>query len=125
MILKKLLVPHRHGKIPAQFSWVDRRLIRQGRLRDCEPLAWALYLFLCAVSDEQGLSFYSDASLCRELRIDVLALSSARTQLARADVVAYEKPLWQLLSLDPPTERAGGVRSMAEVLRAVFEGDTP
>ena len=78
MILKKLLVPHRHRKIPTQFSWVDQRLIRQGRLRDCEPLAWALYLFLCAISDEQGLSFYSDASLCRDLRTDVLALSNTR-----------------------------------------------
>ena len=125
MIHKKLIVPHRLRKVPAQFSWLDQRLIRQGRLRDCAPPAWALYLFLCAVSDEQGLSYYSDASLCRELRLEVLSLATARTQLIGTDVVAYEKPLWQLLSLDPPTERTGSTRSMAEVLRAVFQGGAP
>lgn len=122
MIHKKLLVPSRLRKVPSQFSWLDQRLIRQGRLRDCEPPAWALYLFLCAVSDLQGLSYYSDASLARELRLDGPTLLGARTQLVRAELVAYEKPLWQLLSLDPPSERTGGTRSVAEVLRAVLQG---
>ena len=125
MIQEKVIVPHRLRQVPTQFSWLDQRLIRQGRLRDCEPPAWALYLFLCAVGDEQGLSYYSDASLGRELRLDAPSLSQARTQLIGADVVAFQKPLWQLLSLDPPTERAGGTRSMAEVLRAVFQGGAP
>lgn len=120
MLQKRLLAPHRVRKIPAQFSWLDHRLIRQGRLRECDPPAWALYLFLCAVGDERGLSYYSDASLGRELRLDLPTLSQARQQLLRAEVVAYEKPLWQLLALDPPTERTGGIRSVAEVLRAVF-----
>lgn len=123
MIQKKLLAPQRLRKVPAQFSWLDQRLIRQRRLRDCEPPAWALYLFLCAVGDERGLSYYSDASLCRELRIDVPTLAQARQQLLQAEVVAYEKPLWQLLALDAPAERTGSTRSMAEVLRAVFQGE--
>lgn len=125
MIPKKVLVPHRLRKVPAQFSWLDQRLIRQGRLRECESPSWALYLFLCAVSDEQGLSYYSDASLGRELRLDAPSLARARSQLLQADLVAYEKPLWQLLSLDPAPERTGGTRSVAEVLRAVFQGGAP
>lgn len=125
MINKKVLVPSQLRKVPAQFSWLDQRLVRQGRLRECAPPSWALYLFLCAVSDEQGLSYYSDASLCRELRLDVPTLTGARTQLLRAQLVAYEKPLWQLLSLDPPLERTGSTRSVAEVLRAVLQGGAP
>lgn len=125
MIHKKVLVPHRLRKVPAQFSWLDQRLIRRGRLRGCESPSWALYLFLCAVSDERGLSYYSDASLCRELRLDGPSLACARSQLLQADLVAYEKPLWQLLSLDPVPERTGGTRSVAEVLRAVFQGGAP
>lgn len=125
MIHKKVLVPQRLRKIPAQFSWLDQRLIRQGRLRECEPASLALYLFLCAVSDEQGLSYYSEASLCRELRLDVPTLTLARNQPLRAELLAYEKPLWQLLSLDPPVDRAGSIRSVAQVLRAVLQGGAP
>ena len=125
MIHKKLLAAHRLRKVPSQFSWLDQRLIRQAKLRECDPPAWALYLFLCAVSDERGLSYYSDASVARELRLDFPTLSLARQQLLRADVLAYEKPLWQLLALEAtPTEvRSGGLRSVTEIMCAVFNAE--
>ena len=123
MVHKKLLRPARLRKIPSQFSWLDHRLIRQARLRECDPPAWALYLFLCSVSDERGLSFYSEGSLARELRLDPPSLLAARRQLMEADLLAYEKPLWQLLSLDPVPDPAGArgeQRSVGEVLRQIL-----
>ena len=123
MVHKKLLRPERLRKIPSQFSWLDHRLIRQARLRDCDPPAWALYLFLCSVSDERGLSYYSEASLTRELKLDTPSLLRARQQLVAADLLAYEKPLWQLLSLDSPPDPdrpRGEQRSVADVLRQIF-----
>ena len=58
-IRKRVLCPQRLRKVPAQFSWVDQRLVRQRFIERCEPAAWALYLVLVIVADAQGLSYYS------------------------------------------------------------------
>lgn len=128
MIAKRLLRPDRPRVIPPHFSWIDHQLIRQHRLRECEAPAWALYLFLVTVADAQGLSYYSDASITRYLKLDALGLSAARRQLIQADLIAYDKPLYQVLGLveKPPTaapvRSEGQVRSIAEVLRHALEG---
>ena len=99
MTHKKLLRPDRQRQIPPHFSWVDHQLIRQHRLRDCDHSAWALYLFLVTVADAQGLSYYSDGSLTRALKLDGLGLSRARRQLIDAELIAYQKPLYQVLGI--------------------------
>jgi hypothetical protein len=128
MTHKKLLRPERQRQIPPHFSWVDHRLIRQHRLRDSDHCAWALYLFLVSVGDAQGLSYYSDASLARALKVDMPGLSAARRQLIGADLIAYQKPLYQVLDLvDAATVRAtpssgSPVRSVADILRQALGG---
>lgn len=126
MTHKNLLRPDRQRQIPASFSWVDHRLIRQNRLRDCEPVAWALYLFLVTVADARGLSYYSDVSASRALKIDPLQLARARQQLVRCDLIAYQRPLYQVLALEDPgtpaSERSGEVQSVADLLKKVMGG---
>lgn len=124
MALKRLLRPDRRRTVPPHFSWVDHRLIRQQRLRDCDHAAWALYLFLVCVGDAEGLSYYSDASLARHLKLDLMALARARQQLTGADLLAYEKPLYQVLALEESATRlpGGEARSVGEILRAVLGG---
>jgi hypothetical protein len=60
----------------------------------------ALYLFLVTVGDEQGLSYYADATLVRCLSMTAARLSQARGDLVRAGLIAYQRPLYQVLSLD-------------------------
>jgi hypothetical protein len=128
MTHKKLLRPERQRQIPPHFSWVDHRLIRQHRLRECDHSAWALYLFLVSVGDAQGLSYYSDASLARALKVDPLKLSAARRQLIDADLIAYQKPLYQVLDLAEksvaPSQQSteGPARSVADILRQALGG---
>ena len=127
MIRKHLLRPDRLRQIPPTFSWIDHRLLRQNRLRSCEPRAWALYLFLVGAADVQGLSYYSDASIARHLNCDITSLSAARQQLLDADLIAFTKPLYQVLALSEslpvsPSPRTGQVRSVGEILRQVLEG---
>ena len=130
MINKHLLRPDRLRQIPTSFSWVDHRLVRHEYLRRADQRAWTLYLFLVTVADVQGLSYYSDASIARHLNLDLLALSAARQQLLQTDLVAYHKPLYQVLALpeDPKgsgastASRTGQVRSVADVLRRALEG---
>lgn len=130
MIEKHLLRPQRQRHIPSSFSWVDHRLVRQEYLPRAGHSSWALYLFLVTVADVQGLSYYSDASLGRHLHLDPVQLSAARQQLIDLDLIAYRKPLYQVLSLPeetpvtPATEspRSGQVQSVAEVLRRALAG---
>ena len=119
MVNKKLLCPQRRRRTPEQFSWVDHRLVRERRLEACSAEAWALYLFLLTVCDAQGLSYYSDASLTARLPLDHDRLADARDELIGADLIAFEPPLYQVLSLDrgAVSARGSGPRSMAEVLR--------
>jgi hypothetical protein len=127
MMQKRVLRPERLRQVPAQFSWIDQRLVRENFLRRAEPTAWALYLVLVTVADAQGLSYYSDASLSRLLQLEPLQLAQARQQLIAGDLLAYQKPLYQVLAL-PRTftpaapRRAGQARSVGDILRAVVEG---
>lgn len=70
-----------------------------------------------SVADADGLSYYSDASLMRRLKTDLLQLSAARQQLLRAELLAYEKPFYQVLSLEPLQPARSGPASLGEILR--------
>ena len=101
MIAKRLLSPDRVRKIEGSFSWIDHRFITGGFLRDLSTLEILLYLFLVAVSDRNGLSFYYDDRIASLLKIDLSALGQARAGLIQRSLVAYQPPLYQVLSLPP------------------------
>jgi hypothetical protein len=83
--------------------------------RQRPSFSYALYLFLVTVADAQGLSFYSDLSLCRRLSMAPLVLHRARQELIACDLVAYAEPLYQVLALDQePLDPAPGARSMTQ-----------
>jgi hypothetical protein len=102
MTIKRVLCPERVRQIPAQFSWVDHRLVRERHIERCDPPAAALYLFLVTVADGQGLSYYSDAALVRCLSLTAARLSQARGDLLHVGLIAYQRPLYQVLALDSP-----------------------
>ena len=136
MVVKRILCPERVRRVPPQFSWVDHRLAREGHLSGCSHGALALYLFLVTVADARGLSYYSDRAAGRLLGMDGQALAGARRELCRAALVAYEYPLYQVLSLEDPASippapcddvprRSGGDPvSLGEVLRRAM-GEMP
>jgi hypothetical protein len=122
---KQPLRPDRLRQVPAQFSWVDHRLVREGHLRRATPDGLALYLFLVTVSDAQGLSYYSDTRCAQHLGMDIPALHAARRSLIEAGLIAYVRPLYQVLSLDrvvmPDLPRSGEARSLAQILAKMGE----
>lgn len=119
---KRVLNPERLRKVPPQFSWIDHRLAQENYFVRCDHGAWALYLFLTSVADAQGLSYYSDASLMRRLKMDPLALSASRQQLVQAGLIAYEKPIYQVLSLEPAAAPRSGPIRVGELLRQALGG---
>lgn len=98
--VKRVLCEQRLRHIPAQFSWIDQRLVFEGHLGRLDAHAAALYLFLLTVADAQGLSYWGDARVARLLGVTPVALARAREDLVRAGLIVYERPLYQVLALD-------------------------
>jgi hypothetical protein len=102
---------------------VDQRLVRDYRIDSISHPASALYLFLITVADSQGLSFYSENSLMSRLAMDSATLDEARENLITAGLIAYQKPLYQVLALDqePRTPREQPL-SAGQILKQIMGG---
>jgi hypothetical protein len=98
-IAKRVLDPTRLRQVPEHFSWIDQRLVREYFIEKADASAWALYLFLVTVADAHGLSYYADASVSRRLGLDPRRLERARRDLIGLGLIAFEPPLYQVLSL--------------------------
>ena len=126
MVEKHLICPQRIRKIPKQFSWLDHRLVRDRYIDRCSHSAAALYLFLVTVADAQGLSYYSDRVISQRLDMDANTLAQARQELIRIGLIAYQKPLYQVLALDTPTKATnrypGQLQSLAQIFKQIGEG---
>jgi hypothetical protein len=103
---KRPIACHKLRTVPTQFSWVDQRLVRERYIDQLSHQACALYLFLVTVADAQGLSYYADPSLCQRLSMTSTDLHQARQALITRGLVAYQRPLYQVLALDAAPIRA-------------------
>ncbi len=118
MIEKRILVPDRVRRPPREgFSWIDRRFLHDFAARLSHD-AIVLYFFLAAVSDKHGLSFYRDASIAVRLRLREKAVVASRDELITLDLLAFDPPLTQVLSL-PRAKRVErrGLHGLGEVLQ--------
>ena len=79
---------------------MDQRLVREHYIDQLSHQACALYLFLVTVADAQGLSYYADPSICQRLSMTGPELYQARQTLITQGLVAYQRPLYQVLALD-------------------------
>jgi len=104
MYREHVICRDRLRRIPSSFSWVDHRLVRERRIDGHTVQALALYLFLLAVSDADGLSWWSDTAIQRRLGLETNWLLSARAELQDADLIAYECPVYQVLDLGGPRQ---------------------
>lgn len=113
MIQKRVLSPNRVRRLPkSDWSWVDRRFLREFASKLSGDAVF-LYYILVAVSDKNGLSYYSDNALSLMVRTSLPSLRGARQELIEHDLVAYEMPLVQVLSL-PAIMPAASTVSLAE-----------
>jgi len=107
-IEKHVLVPDRVRRPPREgFSWVDRRFLREFAPKLAGDTV-SLYFFLAAASDKHGLSFYADCTVAVRLRMSEQAVVRGREELITHDLVAYQAPLTQVLSLPAARLERGG-----------------
>lgn len=121
MIVKTVIEKDRIRKIPGSFSWVDHRLVREHHIEKCSHAQCALYLFLICVADDKGLSYYGDPALMKKLNMDQSTLDCARDGLVRNRLIAWQKPIYQVLSLEPVVcdTRGGSMMSLGEILGGI------
>jgi len=124
MMSKYPILPQRVRRVPRQFSWIDQRLVREQHLDQCSHAAAALYLFLVTVGDARGLSYYADASIMQRLSMDQKTLQSARDDLVRVGLIAFKKPLYQVLSLDslPPQPAMAQPTRLGDLFKQALGG---
>lgn len=99
MYSKRILNPSRVRKIKRSFSWIDHSFITGGFLGDLSAVEILLYFFLVTVSDRNGISFYHDDKICSLIKIGLTSLGEAREGLTAKSLLAYEHPIYQVLSL--------------------------
>ena len=129
MVSKVPIVAERIRKVPRHFSWIDHRLVRDRHIENCSHQAAALYLFLVTVCDAKGLSYYGDKSIIKYLSMDQNALEHARANLINIGLIAWQKPLYQVLALDRPEREKPAPRSnmdhplsLGDILEMAREG---
>ena len=100
MIRKKILNPQRIRSIKGDgFSFIPHRFVTDGFLKRLSGAELLLYLFLTAVSDRYGLSFYSVESICALLHMSSENYHSAIKGLIEKDLIAFDGTLFQVLEL--------------------------
>ncbi len=131
MVQKQPIFPQMLRKVPKQFSWVDQRLVRDHHIEHFSHKAAALYLFLITVADARGLSYYSDSTLSKRLSMDHLAIGRARNELIRLELIAWKKPIYQVLpiketlqgsSKQTPSRPKGQLLSIGDIFKQIAEG---
>ena len=92
--------PDRRRSIRGSFSWIDHRFLCEGFDEGLTRLEKLLYFVLVAVSNQDGVSFYSDARLAELLDVRFPhELDGARQELVARDLIAYEAGIYQVLDL--------------------------
>lgn len=118
MIVKRPVLKKRIRKVPKSFSWLDHRLVQHRHIENLSHSQAALYLFLVCVADNQGLSYYGDPALMTKLDMDQACLNKSRAGLIRNNLIAWQKPIYQALSLElsPDDHRDGTIMSLKDIL---------
>jgi hypothetical protein len=106
MIEKRILCPDRVRKIGGSFAFVEHRFLRDGFWVSLTRDELLLYFLLVMAADRAGVSYYGYEKLCNLLSISVDDTIAARNALIDKDLIAFEAPLFQVLSLPAKPLRA-------------------
>jgi hypothetical protein len=99
MIRKRVLNPERVRRINGGFSFIPHRFVTDGFLSSLSANELLLYLFLVAVSDRCGLSFYKSESICSLLHMTADNYQKSRQSLIEKDLLLFDGTIFQVLEL--------------------------
>jgi len=118
--------PDRRRQIRGSFSWIDHRFLREGFDQGLTRLEKLLYFVLVAVSNQDGVSFYSEARLAELLDIRFPhELDGARQELIARDLIVYQGGIYQVLDLPLRSPRKGNHASASPRAHTVHSSYSP
>lgn len=86
-------------RLEGTFSWIDHRFVTGGWIDSLSRDEILLYLWLVAVGDRNGVSFYSNEKTAARLKMAVDVIEQARAGLIRKGLVAHRYGITQVLAL--------------------------
>ncbi len=131
MVSKFLLVPEKRRILAPPFAWIDRRFFFSGFMARLSAAENLLYFFLVLVADKDGLSYYSYDKICQFLNISADEFISAKNNLVKKNLIAFDGQRYQVLQLPerpisaPPRlqpdsdQRRNELASLGEILERV------
>ncbi len=126
MIKKKIIAPDRIRRIQGGFSFIPHRFVTGGFLAALQQKELLLYLFLVAVCDRHGLSFYSYDSICSLLKMTAEQYIAARDGLIEKDLIAFDGTLFQVLDLPAmprkPRQKASISTDQTQSIKDILKG---
>ena len=96
---KRLLNPCRVRRINGGFSFIPHRFLTGGFYNCLSSEEKNLYMFLVLASDKNGLSYYSDKSICSYTGLSHDIYVNARDGLVQKDLVEFDGVIFQVLEL--------------------------
>ena len=112
------LEPRRIRHPRGAYGWTDLKIVTEGYLERLGAPAALTYLFLCAVGNCQGMSFWSHVRMARILQLTPEAVQEAIVRLVDENLVASNGRVVQVL---PIPDRSHSVTDNAS---AVSPGTT-
>ena len=102
---KKILNKSRLRVIQGGFAFIPHRFLTDGFIEGLSSCEILLYFFLTLASDACGISYWSDRSICRLLKLSQTDLIPSRRALIDKDLICFDPPLYQVLELpDKPKD---------------------
>jgi len=99
MIEKRVLCPERVRAVNGSFGFLEHRFLRDGFWETLGHHALLLYVFLVLVGDRKRLSYYPYDKISNLLAVTVDDYITARNDLIKKDLIAFDGRLFQVLSL--------------------------
>lgn len=82
------------------WGWIDRRIMSEGHLTPLKQSEVVMYLFLCLVADQHGVSWYGSRAVSRLVKHAPNTIEQALVGLARRNLIAVAGRFVQVLDVD-------------------------
>jgi len=99
MIKKRILRSDRVRHPGGRFSFIPHRFLLGGFLKSLTSQEVLLYFFLTLASDNNGISYYGQKSICDQLYLDQNEYLQTLETLIKKDLIAYDGKFFQVLEL--------------------------
>ena len=119
------LEPRRVRYPRGAYGWVDLKVVTSGVLERVGSEAAFTYLFLCAVGNTQGVSFWSTVRMARTLGLALGAVEAAVQKLQDAGLIATNGRVIQVLPLETEVQEQQGNRGVLVAAAATTPASPP